>query len=130
MNDLMYQCPHCHARAEVTVAEVGQVNECSACGRPYRPEVPIGRMMLQDADGEWAVVGETSSIQRSSGEKTIMTVRPAMFRANPLRYSAMVVAFVIGVAGVFIFGEPMQNIGLDKWWRPITLVLKDSLAKK
>jgi uncharacterized membrane protein YdbT with pleckstrin-like domain len=80
-------------------------------------------MMRQRADGEWAVVGETQPGQRSLGEKTIMTVHPAMFRANPFKYLALVVAFIIGVAGVLVFAGPMQVGGVDEWYRPITLAL-------
>jgi membrane protein YdbS with pleckstrin-like domain len=125
MTQLMYRCPHCQSRAEVTLDKVGQVNECPACGRPFQPEVPIGRMMLQRADGEWAVGGTmtTATGQPGLGEKKIITVHPAMFRANPLRYMAMVLVFIIGVAGVFIFGVPMQSSWLESLWRPLTIVL-------
>jgi hypothetical protein len=123
MTVLMYRCPHCRARAEVVVEKIGHVIECAACGLPYQPEVPVGRMMLKRADGEWGVVGETTPGQRSLGEKTIMTVHPAMFRASPLKYLTMAVGFIIGVAGMLAFGQPMQIGGVEGWWRPITLVL-------
>ncbi len=125
MTQLMYRCPHCQARAEVILEKAGQVNECPECGRPFQPEVPIGRMMLQCADGEWAVDAAMTMTPGHPvlGEKKIITVHPAMFRASPLRYLAMVVIFIIGVAGTFIFGVPMQNSGLENLWRPLTIVL-------
>ena len=123
MSQLIYRCPHCLARADVVLEHVGQVNECPECGRPYQPEVPVAKLMTQRADGEWAVVEQLRPGQRSPDEKAIMTVHPAMFREQPLKYVTLIAAFVVGVAGVFIFGTPMQTGGLDTWWRPVTVVL-------
>jgi hypothetical protein len=124
----MYGCPHCRAKAEVVIEKIGQVIECTGCGLPFRPEVPVGRMMVKRADGEWGVVGDATPGQRSVGEKTITTVHPAMFRVDPVKYLTIAVAFIFGVAGMLIFGGPMQIGGLQQWWRPITLVLSIALG--
>jgi hypothetical protein len=123
MTQLMYQCPHCREQAEVPPEKLMQVNTCPACDRPYQPEVPVAKILTQRADGEWAVVGETHPGATPVGEKTIMTVHPAMFRTNPIKYSVTVLAFIIGVAGMIIFGGAIQNTGVEQWWRPITLSL-------
>jgi uncharacterized membrane protein YdbT with pleckstrin-like domain len=83
----------------------------------------VGRILQQRDDGEWAVSGATALAQPSIGEKKVVTVHPAMFRANPLRYLVMVVLFVIGLAGMLIFAIPMQNSALENLWRPLTIVI-------
>jgi hypothetical protein len=128
MTQLMYQCPHCQEQAEVTLAKVGQVNECPACGRPFQAEVPIGRMMHQRPDGEWAVASETPARRPSPSEKTIMTVHRAMFRARPLKYLALVLALIIGLAGMLYFGVPREDSAVGNWGRPITVVISNVFA--
>lgn len=123
MSKLMYRCPHCQERVEVAIEKMGGVNECPACGRPFQPEVPVARMMVERADGVWAVAGTTMPGQQSLGEKTIMTVHPAMFRARPVTYLSLIIGIIIGLAGMLYFGVPVEGSPIDKWWRPITLVL-------
>jgi len=121
MTDLVYLCPHCQGRAEVAREMIGQVIPCPNCTRPFRPEVPLGKMMHQRTDGEWSVAADGGASQRSSGEKTIMTVHPAMFRTNPFKYLAMLLAFIVGLTGMLVFAAPMKVGGIDQWWRPLTL---------
>jgi membrane protein YdbS with pleckstrin-like domain len=123
MTQLMYQCPHCQKPNEVALGTVGEVVECSECKRPFQPEIPLAKMLRQTAEGKWTVAGESIAGQRSSAEKSILTVRPAMFRVNPLSYSAMVIVFILGVAGTIIFGGPIHGLGLERWFRPITLII-------
>ncbi len=123
MSELVFQCPHCRARVELARAKVEQIIDCSGCGLPFRPEIPSGPLLRQGADGQWSAgtVAQRASAQRE--EKTLLTAHPAMFRANPVSYLSMVVVFVLGMAGVFIFAGPAEGLGLDQLWRPITLVL-------
>jgi uncharacterized membrane protein YdbT with pleckstrin-like domain len=80
-------------------------------------------MMVERADGGWAVAGTTTPGQQSPGEKTVMTVHPAMFRARPLKYVGLIAGIIIGLAGMLYFGVPVEGSAVDKWWRPITLLL-------
>lgn len=123
MTDLMFRCPHCQAQVEVAMAKIEHINECSSCGRPFRPEVPAARMLQQRDDGGWTAVGSPALHHPAGEEKTIMTAHPAMFRANPVKYVTMVLVFVVGMAGVFTFAGPVKGIGLDNIWRPVTLAL-------
>ena len=123
MTQLMFRCPHCHEREAVTREAVGQVTECSACGQPYQPEMPVGRLMRQNVDGDWLMANTAVSGRRSSDEKTVMTVHPAMFRAHPLKYVGLVLTIVVGLVGIFYFGAHAEDSAVGKWWRPVTLGL-------
>jgi uncharacterized membrane protein YdbT with pleckstrin-like domain len=80
-------------------------------------------MVHQRPDGRWVVAYETTPGKPSPSEKSIMAVHPAMFRTRPLKYLALVLAVIIGFAGMLYFGVPREGSAVDNWWRPITVVL-------
>ena len=124
MTHLNYRCPHCRQRVEVESEKVGSVNVCSACEKPFQPEVPVARLMRQREDGQWAVPSETAATaQPSPGETTVETIHPAMFRARPIKYLLLIVMIIVGLVGMIYFGVPTEGSAVDKWWRPITLIL-------
>ncbi len=123
MTQLNYRCPHCRERVEVDSDNITSVHVCSACGKPYQPEVPTARLMHQREDGEWAVASEATAGQRAPGETTIKTVHPAMFRARPVKYLLLIFAIIIGLVGMIYFGVPIEGSPVDNWPRPVTLVL-------
>ena len=124
MTRLNYRCPHCRKREEIDSEKVGSVNTCSACGKPYLPEVPVARLLQQRDDGQWAAVASASAAsERSPGETTMRTVHPGMFRARPFRYAVLVLTFIVGLVGMLYFAVPVEGSAVDRWWRPMTIVL-------
>ncbi len=120
---LSYRCPHCRKRDEVDGENVGRVNMCSACGKPYMPEAPIAPLMQQSEDGQWTVASAAMTSERSPSETTIRIVHPAMFRARPVQYAVLILGFFIGLVGMLYFAAPGEGSLGDPSWRPVTIVL-------
>lgn len=122
MTLLNYRCPNCQQRAEVQSEQVGQIQICAACSHPYQPEVPTGRLLTQRDDGRWAAAGDRLAGGPSANEVTLVMVRPAMFRARPLRYIGLIGGIIIGLAGLIYFGAQGDNSAISSWPRPVALV--------
>jgi len=122
----MYRCPNCQKQTEVSLEQAGKVAQCKSCDMPFRPELLAGRQLTKREDGSWVATTDAVTGLRGSGEKAVMTVRPAMFRTHPFKFISMICVFILGVTGMIIFGA--QVSGLETWWRPLTLALSVGCA--
>ena len=113
---LSYECPFCHAAVAVTNEKLGEGVECGECGRSFRATLPSGRLIDGETERDAVATpapGETPAGGRGP-EQTLLSVRPAVFRAHPVRTliflllaAAGLVAIVFGLTGrVVLDAEP------------------------
>ncbi len=93
------ECDRCEKSLQVADALAGSKYECPHCGdMNLVPDKPQTRPKDK---------AEALGLPPDSGqEQRVMLVRPAMFRARPMRYCAMVLGFL---AGLFSLGYGMTN---------------------
>jgi hypothetical protein len=88
------QCDACNKTFEVDSREAGGRVECPHCGDVNR--VPLERADEARRESPASSRGMTDS-GAPAGEKEIVTVRPAMFRAHPFKYMLIVLVFAGGI---------------------------------
>jgi len=112
-HDLIYDCPHCGRKVQVDESQLDSVIDCPNpdCGRPF--EVPAPRAHLSATR---STDGQTGQVLESKGpadiEKDVLVCHPAMFRNHPLRYIAMLVLVVAGVAGWWLTYSTMSVLSM------------------
>ncbi len=51
-----------------------------------------------------------------------------MFRARPFKCLLLIAVIIVGIAGMLYFAVPIEGSAIDKWWRPITLIISVMLG--
>lgn len=119
------QCDNCEKTFEVSDAEAGGKVSCPHCGDVNRvppTSTPAGAAPTSTTSGKSAAAGSAAA-----GEQEICIVRPAMFRAHPLRYSIIILLALGGLAaaiwakgwdkGAFLFYLGLlAMVGGALWW--------------
>ncbi|NNF43463.1 MAG: PH domain-containing protein [Phycisphaerales bacterium] len=106
-------CDNCERPIEVPDDQAGSKVRCPACGDVNRiPEAVVREVAAIPASAPVvaavAAVPETGPVE----EKEIVVVRPAMFRAHPLKYVLLVLAFI---AGIVIAVGAKQSVKIGDW---------------
>jgi len=81
-------CDKCERTFEVDPARAGDKVNCPHCGDVNR--VPAGSAA--------SAAPAPSASQATTTEQELMTIRPAMFRAHPFKYSGLLILFLAGLA--------------------------------
>jgi len=99
MSNLVYRCPHCGAAHEIDEALIGDRVDCRECGRPFEAAAPVATPVPA---GE----GDTAKYRVAAGEgeveDTVLEVHPVLVRKHPLRFVAVIVALLAGLAGIIL----------------------------
>jgi membrane protein YdbS with pleckstrin-like domain len=82
-------CDKCERTFEVDPARAGEKVNCPHCGDVNR--VPSGTVGVTAG-------AVASAAQSTTAEQALMTIRPAMFRAHPFKYSGLLILFLAGLA--------------------------------
>lgn len=93
-----YQCPHCEQRVEVSEDRLGDILPCTNCGKPFRAQVPTGKL-LEEQSGEWRPV----RVRSNESEQTLRMLRPAVFRRAPFQNLGLLVLILGGLWMVIWF---------------------------
>ncbi len=88
MVSLNYRCPLCDSIFSVSAQQVGTQIECPKCSIPIRIDAPVAIAVRSNGDRP----------DRTSDERTIVSVHPVMLRAHPFRFLLLVALFIGGIA--------------------------------
>src|SRR5688572_10710753 len=112
------QCDNCDKMFEVADSEAGGKAPCPACGDVNR--VPPSAVATATVPAAAAAASTAAAAPRSAapsmgseGEKEIVVIRPAMFRAHPFKYLLLVLVFAGGVTLAVWTNWLEPNA---KWW--------------
>lgn len=126
MHALLYKCPHCEAPVEFEPRDKDEVITCPRCDRPFEAKLPAAEPasgpLVATPDGPAFAEGNGNGTVAASPaaapaaaeappaqapveeevERTVVDVRPHMFRRYPGRYVGLIGLLVTGVAGLVI----------------------------
>lgn len=97
---------------DVPETAAGQKVKCPACG-------DVRVIPQPGAAGDAQGAGVANPSPRAGPERTVMIVRPAMFRARPLLFLVVLAGFVAGAAGAVYFGLVAHRVDLA--WAGVSL---------
>lgn len=142
MRLLMTKCPYCQSSVETTMERLEEPIECPTCHKPFEMEMPtVAVTEVRDIPEEEA--RESGLVAEETGETTLITTHPALFRARPLMFIVVVALIGLGVYGMIQGGlsERLSGIWLSMtctvvglllmlfWWirtLTVTLTVTDS----
>ena len=113
-----FECPFCSVRTDLTLERVDSVVSCSACGRPFRAEVPPGKL-VEEVDGHWRL----ASAAAAGEERTIMKVRPDPFRRAPAKALILSLLSLTAVGWVifYAFSKGTRSVANPAVFLPLLL---------
>jgi len=100
---LIYRCPNCDTEVGVDESLIGELVDCpnKACGKPFRAPAPKGTFVCSDGAPNCDVESDIPSVEIAADNEDELVVRhPAMFRNRPLTHTGLVLAAVLGLAGL------------------------------
>lgn len=115
-----FACPYCQKRVEVELSQVGGAIACSACSRPFRPQVPEG-VLLEERDGDWHGVRPIRGANVE--EQTVRRVRPAAFRRAPVKSLALFLTAGLSVTAAIVVALRSENQTLVNVTAVVGLIL-------
>lgn len=116
---IRFPCDRCERTIEVEDHRAGQKIECPDCGdvnvipatTPHTSAIPARDAVSPTRHDRAAAAGYPPEL---GPEVRVMSVHPALMRANPLVFLGMVVALLAGGGGLAWFGILGKNAGL-RW---------------
>jgi len=97
MTDFTFQCPHCGKPNAIGADALNQPTVCNDCGLPYLASVPAGRLMVQEGEDWKPASTQGAAVLAEHGEKTVLTVNPAVYRQNPIQTLVLTLALLGGL---------------------------------
>ena len=111
---LVYKCPHCGAKTEVTEDMLGQVVDCpnADCDRPFRVEAPSAFPVSDDEAGDVIRAGGAPRSRKADAEEELLVLHPAVFRRRIFQTIGACALIVCGlIAAVWGATIPHALIG-------------------
>lgn len=140
------QCDNCDKTFEVPDAEAGGKIPCPHCGDVNRvPQPSPAPAAAAASEGPSGRGGVATSGSSPTGEQDVCTIRPAMFRAHPLRYALIILLGLGGVTtaiwakgwdkGAFLFTVGVlatlaSVVWWVSWWLATTMWMKVRITNK
>ena len=107
---LVYKCPHCGAKTEVTEDMLGQVVDCpnADCDRPFRVEAPSAFPVSDAEAGDVVRAGGAPRGRKADAEEELLVLHPAVFRRRIFQ-SLGASALIVGGLGAAVWGATITN---------------------
>ncbi len=127
-DNLVYQCPHCHAVMEIEPQLVGEHVTCVNCQKPFEAaasqSVPIAESpAAKSRRTEHHPVVDAPADE----ERELQTLHPAMFRNHPFWYTFLILMLACGLTGVGLVFARQANMDLSALEIPDSPLLEGNI---